>query len=298
MSTQHSVSVVIPAKNEGASIGGLAARVRQVLPDAEVIVVDDGSSDNTGAAAAAAGARVVRHPQSRGNGAAVKTGARHARGTRLVFMDGDGQHDPADVPRLLAHLDRGYDMAVGARSHGMHAGPFRLLANRFYNLLASWMSGVPIPDLTSGFRAADAARFRQFLPLLPNGFSYPTTSTMAFLRAGYPVVFEPVQVQQRKQGTQSHIRPMRDGARFLLIIFKVATLYSPLKIFLPLSLFFFSSGVAYYAYTFIASGRFTNFGGLLFTTSVLVFLIGLVSEQITTLIYLSADRSDRSDRSI
>ena len=290
------VSVVIPAKNEAGALGALVAQVRAQLPRAEVLVVDDGSTDGTGEAARAAGARVVRHPASRGNGAAVKTGARHATGEILVFMDGDGQHSPADIPRLLAHLDAGYDMAVGTRDRSMHAGAFRLAANAIYNLLASWMSGVPIPDLTSGFRAARASRFRQFLALLPNGFSYPTTSTMAFLRAGYPVAFEPVQVRQRKEGSTSHIKPLRDGARFLLIIFKVATLYSPLKIFVPISAFFFASGAGYYAWTFVTAGRFTTGGGILFTTSVLVFLIGLLSEQVTTLMYLNAERDDTPSR--
>lgn len=295
MTAPAEVSVVIPARNEGVTIAELVRSVRRALPAAEIIVVDDGSSDATAAEAGNAGAQVVRHPQSRGNGAAVKTGARRATRQVLVFMDGDGQHDAADIPRLLECLERGYDMAVGTRSSAMHAGVFRLLANRLYNVLASWMSGMPIPDLTSGFRAAKADLFRQFLSLLPNGFSYPTTSTMAFLRAGYQVAFEPVKVRQRKEGTASHIRPLRDGARFLLIIFKVATLYSPLKIFLPLSLAFFASGTCYYAYTYVTSGRFTNFGGLLLTTSVLIFLIGLISEQITSLLYMNTERKTRAD---
>jgi glycosyltransferase involved in cell wall biosynthesis len=284
-------SVVIPAKNESATIDGVVARVKAVLADAEVVVVDDGSSDDTAQRAQAAGARVVRHPVSRGNGAAIKSGARAATGETLVFMDADGQHDPAHIPQLLARLDAGYDMVVGARSSRMHAGVPRLLANSFYNLLASWITGVAVTDLTSGFRAARADAFRQFLALLPNGFSYPTTITMAFLRAGYSVAFEPVEVQPRKSASRSHIRPLRDGARFLVIIFKVTTLYSPLKIYLPISALFFTTGAGYYAYTLISAGRFTNLGALLFTASIVVFLIGLVSEQITTLFYLNSDRA-------
>jgi glycosyltransferase involved in cell wall biosynthesis len=293
MTAPADVSVVIPARNEGVTIASLVRSVRQALPGSEIIVVDDGSTDATSAEAAGAGAVVVNHAVSRGNGAAIKSGARRATRQTLVFMDGDGQHLAADIPRLLDRLGQGYDMVVGTRARAMHAGMFRLLANRIYNVLASWMSGVPIPDLTSGFRVAKAHRFREFLSLLPNGFSYPTTSTMAFLRAGYAVAFEPVQVRRREAGTQSHIRPLRDGARFLLIIFKVATLYSPLKIFLPLSALFFFSGAGYYAYTFVTAGRFTNFGGLLFTTSVLIFLIGLISEQITTLMYLGTERGSQ-----
>ena len=284
-------SVVIPAKTESATIGGVVARVKALLADAEVVVVDDGSSDETAQHAQAAGARVVRHPVSRGNGAAIKSGARAAIGETLVFMDADGQHDPAHIPQLLARLDAGYDMVVGARSSRMHAGVPRLLANSFYNLLASWITGVAVTDLTSGFRAARADAFRQFLALLPNGFSYPTTITMAFLRAGYSVAFEPVEVQPRKGASRSHIRPLRDGARFLVIIFKVTTLYSPLKIYLPISAVFFTTGAGYYAYTLISAGRFTNLGALLFTASIVVFLIGLVSEQITTLFYLNSDRA-------
>jgi len=279
------VSVVIPAKNEAETVGALVTHLRQALPQAEVIVVDDGSSDGTGAAATAAGARVIRHPASRGNGAAIKTGARHATGELLAFMDADGQHAADDLPELLAQIAAGYDMAVGARASGMHASALRRLANRVYNTLATWITGVTIRDLTSGFRVARAEPFRSFLPLLPNGFSYPTTITLAFLRAGYSVAYVPVPVRQRPGNAKSHIRLLRDGGRFLLIIFRVGTLYSPLKIFAPASLLFFILGAGYYAYTFITAGRFTNLGALLFTSSVLIFLIGLVSEQITQLLY-------------
>ena len=283
--TAPKLSVIIPAKNEAATVGALVASLRQALPQAEVLVVDDGSTDDTGAAASAMGARVVRHPASRGNGAAVKSGARHATGELLAFMDADGQHAAAHLPELLAQIDAGYDMAVGARSGGMHASVFRRLANWCYNTLASWITGVRIHDLTSGLRVARAEAFRSFLPLLPNGFSYPTTITLAFLRAGYSVAYVPVAVQQRPGNAKSHIRALRDGGRFLLIIFRVGTLYSPLKIFAPVSLLFFVLGAAYYGYTFATMGRFTNLGALLFTSAVLIFLIGLVSEQITQLLY-------------
>ena len=285
MSHPTSLSVVIPAKNEAGTVGALVARLRAELPQAEIVVVDDGSSDGTGAAAAAAGARVVRHPASRGNGAAIKTGARNATGELLLFMDADGQHGADHIRPLLAQIDAGYDMAVGARASHMHASVFRRLANWVYNTLATWITGVRIHDLTSGFRVARAGPFRSFLPLLPNGFSYPTTITLAFLRAGYSVAYVPVPVRQRPGNAKSHIRILRDGGRFLLIIFRVGTLYSPLKIFAPAALLFFLLGVAYYAYTFATMGRFTNLGALLFTSSVLIFLIGLVSEQITQLLY-------------
>jgi glycosyltransferase involved in cell wall biosynthesis len=283
MPSPSTVSVVIPAKNEAASIGRVVASVRSACPEAEVIVVDDGSTDDTGRLASAAGATVLRHPYSRGNGAAVKNGARNAKGDILVFLDADGQHDPQDIPRLLETVAAGSDLVIGARQRGSQASVWRSLGNGLYNRLASWIVGQPIPDLTSGFRAARARAFREFLHLLPNGFSYPTTSTMAFYRAGYVVSHVPIQAAQREG--RSHIRLLRDGTRFLVIIFRVGTLYSPLKIFGPLSASFFVLGSGYYGYTFATEGRFTNMGVLLLSMSALVFLIGLLSEQITALMY-------------
>ena len=277
------ISVIIPAKNEAASIGDVVGRIRSAYPKAEVLVVDDGSSDRTPALARERGATVITHPQSLGNGAAVKAGARAAQGEILVFLDGDGQHDPADIPRLLEKLDDGYDMVVGARSSSSHANTARLAANGIYNVIASMITGHRIPDLTSGFRAARADLFRKFLYLLPNGFSYPTTITMAFLRAGFPVTFLPIVAQKRKG--KSHIKPIRDGLRFMVIIFKIATLYAPLKLFLPTSALFFATGLGYYIYSYATMGRFTNMTLLLFSAAVIVFLIGLISEQITSLIY-------------
>lgn len=278
-----SLSIVIPAKNEGGAIGAVVARAREQYADAEIIVVDDGSSDDTAAVATEAGAKVVSHPESLGNGAAIKSGARAATGDVIAFMDGDGQHDAAELAPLIEQLDNGYDMAIGARDTGSHASVGRWFANGLYNGIASMLSGRKILDLTSGFRAARAAKFKQFLYLLPNGFSYPTTITMAFLRSGYPITFEPI-VAAKRVG-KSHIRPIRDGVRFMIIIFKVATLYSPLKIFLPASGLFFVTGVGYYAYTYITAGRFTNMSMLMISAAVIIFLIGLISEQITALTY-------------
>jgi glycosyltransferase involved in cell wall biosynthesis len=277
------LSVVIPAKNEGNTLAALLTEVRKYVNNAEIVVVDDGSNDDTARVAEINGARVITLPYSLGNGGAVKTGARAATGDVLIFMDGDGQHNPADIPRLLEVLNQGYDMVVGARDKRSQATVGRSYANAFYNILASWMVGQRIEDLTSGFRAVVASKFREFLYLLPNGFSYPTTITMSFFRAGYCVGYVPIRAFAR-QG-KSHIRIFRDGARFLLIIFKVGTLYSPLKLFVPASLGFFGLGLAYYGYTFYTVGRLTNMSGLLFTTAVVVFLIGLVSEQITMLLY-------------
>lgn len=280
---KQSLSIIIPAKNEENGLRLILPDLRSRYPDAEIIVVDDGSSDATAAVSREHGARVISHPYSMGNGAAIKSGARVADGDIFVFMDADGQHKPEDIEQLLGKLDEGYEMAVGARSDGSQASLGRLYANNIYNRLATWMTGHKIADLTSGFRAVIAPKFRNFLYLLPNGFSYPTTITMAFFRAGYAVTYVPI-VADARIG-KSHIDPLRDGVRFLLIIFKVGTLYSPLKLFLPISLVFFGTGLAYYMYTYTTMGRFTNMSALLFITSVLVFLIGLISEQITMLIY-------------
>ncbi|MEZ5615219.1 MAG: glycosyltransferase family 2 protein [Rhodocyclaceae bacterium] len=282
------ISVIIPARDESQALPDCLRGVLAAVPGCELIVVDDGSSDGTAAIAAELGARVISHPYPKGNGAAVKTGARAATGEILVFMDADGQHRPEDIPRLLAKLEEGYDMAVGARGMQDHAGAHRGFANAVFNRLASWMVNHRVDDLTSGFRAVRAERFRRFIYLLPNSFSYPTTCTMSFFRAGFGVAYVPVSMPPRIG--KSHIRPFRDGIRFILIIIKIGTLYSPMKLFLPVSGAFFATGLAYYTYTYLTAHRFTNMSALLFITSVLVFLIGLVSEQITMLTYKDSDQ--------
>ncbi|BAL22702.1 glycosyltransferase family 2 protein [Azoarcus sp. KH32C] len=279
------ISVVLPAKNEALVIGQVLAGIRGALPEAEIVVVNDGSSDATAEEARRSGASVVDHPYSMGNGAAIKSGARAASGDVIVFMDADGQHDPADILRLIERLDEGFDMVVGARDGASQASVGRGLANRFYNRLASYMTGHRIEDLTSGLRAARAERFREFLYLLPNGFSYPTTSTMAFFRAGYPVAYVPIRAGKRIG--KSHVRILKDGTRFLLIIFKIGTLYSPLKLFAPVVAVQVLLGLAYYAYTFILHGRLSLATIFMLTSAVTTFLIGLVSEQITQLMYRS-----------
>jgi glycosyltransferase involved in cell wall biosynthesis len=289
--TLPNISIVLPAKNEASSLRTLVEGIRQSHPDAELIVVDDGSEDATVDEATAGGARVVRNPYSMGNGAAVKSGARAAKGDILVFMDADGQHDPKDIARLLARLDEGYDMVVGARQDGSQASLGRSLANGFYNRFASLIVGQRIEDLTSGFRAVRADKFREFLYLFPNGFSYPTTVTMAFFRAGYAVGYVPIDAAKRIG--KSHIRPIRDGIRFLLIIFKIGTLYSPLKIFLPIAAAQVTIGLVHYLNTYLSTGRLTLGTIFMISSGLTIFLIGLVSEQITQLMYRGTGQGRR-----
>ena len=277
------LSIVLPAYNEAGVVGEVVRRLLQDFPQAEILVVDDCSSDTTAEEASANGARVISHKYNMGNGAAIKTGARHAKGEILVFMDADGQHSADDVQKLLGKLEEGYDMVIGARDTSGQAGKRRMLGNFLLNKLASLLTGRKIKDLTSGFRAARAEIFRQFLYLLPNGFSYPTTSTMAFLRSGYSVGFIPIDVRRRKG--KSKIRLIRDGIRFLVIIMKITTLFSPMRVFFPMSMLFFFTGLFRYLQFYWQTGSFSNMAGVLFITSVLIFLIGLISEQVTALHY-------------
>ncbi|MGI9294917.1 MAG: glycosyltransferase family 2 protein [Pseudomonadales bacterium] len=290
MKQMNQVSVIIPAKNEAASIASVVNKLKSVPEVSEIIVVDDGSDDGTGDLAEKSGAIVVTHPYSRGNGAAIKSGVRAADGEILAFMDADGQHRPEDLTRLLAELEKGHDMVVAARDINGQASKRRLLGNVFYNKLASWMVGHKIHDLTSGFRVARAKLFKEVAHLLPNGFSYPTTSTMAFFRSGYSVAYVSVNVLPRDG--KSHIRILKDGLRFLLIIFKIGTLYSPLKLFFPFAVANATLGFGYYLYTYLEFHRFTNMSAILLTTAVQIFLIGLVAEQITALMYSRRRRDD------
>lgn len=286
----HKTSIIIPAKNEAESLKVLLPSLYDMYPDLlEIVIVNDGSTDDTESICRDLGAVVVSHKHSRGNGAAIKSGARKASGEILCFMDADGQHSPESVGHLLETLAEGYDMAVGARKSHAQASKARLLANTFYNTFASLITSYPIKDLTSGLRCVYRDKFCEFIHLLPNGFSYPTTITMAFLRAGYQVGYRYEPISPDRIG-ESHISPVKDGLRFLLIIFKVGTLYSPLKVFTPFSFFMFLTATLYYLYTFITAGQLTNMSVILFTTSVIIFLIGLVSEQINTLIFMNSRR--------
>lgn len=291
------ISVIIPALNEGVVIGTVVRQIRTVVGklDAghEVIVVDDGSTDDTAEQARQAGAEVIRHPYNLGNGASVKTGIRRARGKILVTIDGDGQHDPQDIPRLVEKIGA-YDMVVGSRNQASETQAHRDLANMIFNGLASYISERKIEDLTSGFRAVKTRVARQFVYLLPNKFSYPSTITLSVVRAGYSLGYESIKFSQRHRETKSKINPLKDGTRFLMIILKIAVFYSPLKVFVPLSLLMFLAGVCYgLMRIFVMGAPYGQTSALLMSTAVLTFMVGLVSEQIAQLRF---DRSEASQR--
>jgi len=283
---EQSITIIMPAYNEEAAIGKVVSKIRTVVPDAEILVVDDCSEDNTSQAASDAGATVIRHPYNKGNGAAVKTGIRNASGEILVTMDSDGQHNPEDIPRLIEKIGQ-YDMVVGARMENKEGSVHRNFANRIYNSFATYLCGVKIHDLTSGFRAIKRDEARKFVYLLPNTFSYPTTITMALIRAGHNVMYEPVTVHRRIG--KSKISLFKDGFRFFLIMFRIISLFKPIKVFLPASILCILLGLGNYIYTFIRFHRFTNMSALLLIAGINIFLLGLIAEQISQLRY---DRSE------
>ncbi len=294
--TIKSLSLVIPAKNEAAGLPGLLEELKGVLAQREglryeILLIDDGSTDETAEIGLAAGARVITHPESLGNGAAVKRGIREAQMDWVVLLDGDGQHPPDQLPELIRLAESRYDMVVGSRG-GSGGSVHRNLANRIYNGLASYVTNRPIPDLTSGYRLIRADVVKGFCYLLPNTFSYPTTITLAMMRAGYSVGFAPIEVRER-QG-KSHIRVIRDGTRFLIIILRIATFFAPLRVFMPLSAVMFAMGLIWYAITYFTGGRFTNMGVLLFTQASVIFGLGLVSEQVAALRFQRSDGDFRS----
>lgn len=290
----HNISIVIPAKNEATSLQILLPALIKHYPYAEIIVVDDGSTDESDVVISSYPVTHLKNQYSKGNGAAIKSGIRCAQREWILCMDADGQHRVDDIRLLLEETDDHIDMVVGARTKESQASVARGFANRVYNWFASWVCGQSIPDLTSGFRAFRADIGRQFLALLPNGFSYPTTITMACFRAGYSVTYVPITADKRVGA--SHIRLLQDGLRFLLIIFKIGTLYSPLKIFFPLSAGVFSLGLSYYFYTLTQFGRLTNMSVLLFLTAVLIFCMGLIAEQITMLMYMQLRNDEELNR--
>lgn len=279
IASETKVSIIIPAYNEVGIIENIVSDIKALYPTYEIIVINDGSTDNTAAEAQRAGAKVFSHPYNIGNGAAIKSGIRVATGDILVFMDGDGQHNPEDITKLLEHLPE-FDMVVGARSISDQASLGRALGNKLYNWFASYVAKFSIKDLTSGFRAVKSSVARNFLYLLPNTYSYPTTLTLGVLRSGMSVKYIPINIRKRRAG-KSNIRLVADGVRFFMIITRICTLYSPMRVFLPVSFMIFLLGVANYLYTYITHSRFTNMSVFLFVASIIIFMMSLISEQIT-----------------
>ncbi|MCU7835969.1 MAG: glycosyltransferase family 2 protein [gamma proteobacterium symbiont of Taylorina sp.] len=286
---RNNISIIIPAKNEAENLDKLLPKIKSLYPDIKINVINDGSTDNTQDICNKHQVKTHNHPYSMGNGAAIKTGAREVKSDILIFMDADGQHKAEDISHLLKKFDSNYDMVVGARHSSSQASFLRKIGNGFYNKLASFMTGHKIEDLTSGFRAVKRDKFIKFLYLLPNGFSYPTTSTMAFFRSGYSVAYIPIKAGQREG--KSHISLVKDGLKFFTIILKIGALFSPMRLFLPMSFALFSTGIAYYIYTYISFGRFTNMSILLFISSLFMFMMGIISEQISSLHYKNIDSS-------
>ena len=291
--TPPNISIVLPAKNEAKNLEILLPEIRRLYPDYPIIVVNDGSSDNTEQVAIENGAEIFTNPYSLGNGAAIKAGSKIASTDYILFMDADGQHSPDDISALVDKLNEGYSMVVGARIGSSHANIFRRIANFIYNKLASKITGFPVQDLTSGFRIVDRYLFNRFHYLLPNKFSYPTTITMALIRNGHPIAYVPIKAKARLG--KSHINPVKDGLRFLIIIMKIGSLYSPLKFFTPPSAVLFLLGVANYIYTYMTAGTFTNMSALLVISSITVFMFGLLAEQLTVLIFSASQRRERDD---
>jgi len=279
------VSVIVPAFREEKSVGTVIQQTHELMTQLgksfEIVVIDDGSDDETGNIANSTGVRVITHPYNIGYGAALKTGIRFARGQTIVMMDADGQHDPEDIPILLERLEN-HDMVVGARSAKSETKLHRDIANRAYNVFASYVCGYRIQDLTSGFRAIKANIARSFLGLLPNTFSFSTTITMAVVRSGFSICYVPIHTSY--PAGKSKIRLIQDGSRFLLIIMKIATLFSPMKLFLPVSASLFLGGLAYGIFRMIfMGGRYGQTSGLIMVMAVIIFMVGLVSEQIAQL---------------
>jgi glycosyltransferase involved in cell wall biosynthesis len=279
ITSETKVSIIIPAYNEAGIIEKIISDINALYPAYEIIVINDGSTDSTAAEAQKAGAKVFNHPYNIGNGAAIKSGIRVAAGDILVFMDGDGQHNPEDIAKLLEHLPE-FDMVVGARSISDQASLGRALGNKLYNWFASYVAKFSIKDLTSGFRAVKSGVARNFLYLLPNTYSYPTTLTLGVLRSGMSVNYIPINIRKRRAG-KSNIRLVADGMRFFMIIIRICTLYSPMRVFLPVSFMMLLLGVANYLYTYVTRSRFTNMSVFLFVASIIVFMMSLISEQIT-----------------
>lgn len=281
--TRPDITVVIPTFNEERTIAEVVRGVRDHVPEARVLVIDDGSTDATAREARSAGADVISHPLNKGNGAAVKTALRHIAGGLVAILDADSQHDPSDVPALLEKLDQ-YDLVVGARSFNNEQGaPLRNVGNVILRKLASFLAEQTIPDLTSGFRAFRHEIAVKFLHVYPNGYSFPSTSTLSFIAAGYNVAFVPIQGRRRPEGTQSKLRPFRDGFRFIMLILRIITMANPNKLFFPVGLIMVLAGLALTIRNLVLFGQFSSGVVLFFAGGTNIIFFGLILDQFASL---------------
>jgi glycosyltransferase involved in cell wall biosynthesis len=257
--TLPGISLLLAAYNEAGPIGDVVRGLRQSLEEYggeyEILVIDDGSEDGTGKIAAEAGAEVVTHPANKGYGVSLKTGARRARYPVLVFFDSDGQHDPADVKKIVEELARGeFDMVVGARGEGSHVSLARAPGKKLLARVANYLAETRIPDLNSGLRAVSRDVFFEFVHILPNQFSLTSTLTLALLKAGYTVAYVPI-VVRRRSGRPSNVRIFRDGFKaFMLIVNTIVTDFN------------------------IGSGAL-----LTIITSMIIFFFGIIADQLSSL---------------
>ena len=277
------ISVVIPAFNESATIRDVVEHVYRVCSALgcahEVIVVDDGSTDNTAELAEQAGATVLRQPYNKGYGASLKTGIRHATNGTIVILDADGQHDPEDIKKLLDTRGNA-EMVVGARKGTAGSPLWRKPGKMLIGWLANQLTGRKIPDLNSGFRAMDREVLMRFLAIMPNGFSSSTTSTIALLRGGYSVNYIPIEVK-RRSGCSTVT--LADGLGTILLIFRLITLFAPLRICLPVSLVTAAIGCYYIVHGYLSTGTASIRGILALLASVLFFLFGLLIDQVSAI---------------
>ncbi len=279
--SDRELTIIIPALNEEAVVGDVVRDLRAEFPEAEITVVDDGSEDRTGETAEAAGARVLRHGQTYGYGASLKTGIRDSSREYVLFCDGDGQHSAEDARRIFDDADD-HDMVVGARTSGSHSPYSRRPGKLILRLFADFLAGVRIPDLNSGLRVFRRDMIMRYLHLMPKGFSFSTTSTFAMLKSQRRIKFIPITV--RKRVGKSTVRQWRHGPATLMLMLRLTVLFEPLKVFLSvaLGLFLVSLGSLYIDLT-MGGGGVGDTTVLIAVSSLIIFMFGLLCDQVSAM---------------
>jgi len=273
------VTIVLPAYNEAEALAKILGELKKKYKEAQVLVVDDGSTDRTAEVARKAGVTAVSHPYNKGYGAALKTGARAAKTEYVLYFDSDGQFFTDDINAVAAERNK-YDMVIGARPKEF---TMKDMGRRVMKAMASYLSGKKIPDINCGFRLIRRQRVLDFMSILPDGFSFTTTITLAMLQAGDSVKFQPVRVKPRESG-KSGIKKMRHGLRFMLYILRMVMLFNPLKVFLPVSLALFAVGFPVFAYFLLFQAHVSQTSLMLILFSLMTFLFGLVADAISVLV--------------